>query len=66
LWDDTAVRVALRKLRKEPPVEDFIKFTERLTLSGYVALAKELKDDVEKAFCKGEWVYPMRFSKPWI
>jgi hypothetical protein len=53
----------MKKLGKEPSVEDFTKFTEG-SLSGYAALANDLKDDVYRAFYKGEEVYLMCFSKP--
>lgn len=55
---DGVIRVALRKrLRKEPSNEDFAKFVENLNAAEYKTLAKELTDDVDAAFCKGDEVY---------
>ena len=61
--NDAVVRVALRKkLGREPSVEDLKKFTERFTPDDYVALAKELNDDIDRAFCRGEEVYTLHFD----
>jgi len=55
------VRVALRnQLQKEPLNEDFTKFAEELNSAEYLTLAKELKRDVDGAFCKGDEVYVLR------
>jgi len=65
--NDTAARVALRKkLGKEPSIEDFSKFTGKLTPNDYAMLAKDLKDDIDRAFCEGEEVYLVCFSQPRI
>lgn len=62
-WNDVIARVALRKkLNKEPTIEDLAKFTERFAPDSYATLAKELRDEVDRAFCKGEEVYFMCFS----
>jgi len=59
LWHDTITRVALRKkLGREPTIDDLSKFT-----GNYTALAKDLKDDVDRAFCKGEEVRLTCFSQ---
>lgn len=53
LWQDTIARVALRKkLNREPSIEELAKFTTE----SYTALSKDLKDDVDRAFCEGEEV----------
>jgi hypothetical protein len=56
--------VSLRKkLGKKPSVKDFTTPTEGLALSGYAALDKDLKGDVDRAFYKGEEVYLTHFSE---
>lgn len=63
--NDTVARVSLRKkLGKEPSIEDLKKFADKLTPGIYAALAKDLEDDVDRAFCKGEEVCLARFSRP--
>ena len=65
--NDLVARVALRKkLGKEPSTGDFAKYIEWLTPEVYATLAKELKDDVDKAFRDGEEVCLVRFPEPWI
>ena len=67
LWNDTVARVALRKkLGKEPSIEDFKKFIDKLTPDSYTTLAKDLKEDIDRAFCEGEEVCLVFFSCPWI
>lgn len=64
LWNEVVARVALRKkLGKEPSIEDLTKFTSKLP-DNYTTLAKDLKDDIDKAFCEGEEVRPVCFSQP--
>jgi len=64
-WNDTVARVALRKRdSKEPSIEDFKKFTDRLTPDDYATMARELKGDVDRAFCEGEEVFLAYFSHP--
>lgn len=65
LWNDTLARIALRKkLGKEPSIEDFTKFTKKLTPENYTTLTKELKEDVDRAFYEGEEVCHVCFSQP--
>jgi len=53
LWQETVARVALRKKQgKEPSVGDLAKFTTE----SYTTLSKDLKDDIDRAFCEGEEV----------
>ena len=60
LWHDTIARIALRKkLGKEPSIDDLAKFAPP---ENYTALARDLKDDVNNAFCEGEEVCLVRFS----
>ena len=67
LWNDTVARVALRKkLGKEPSIEDFKKFIDKLTPGNYTMLAEDLKEDIDRAFCEGEEVCLVFFSRPWI
>jgi len=54
-WHDAIVRIALRKkLGCEPSIEEFRKYTQKLTADNYSTLAKELMGDVNQAFCKGQ------------
>jgi len=63
LWHDTVARVALRKkLGKEPLIEDLATFATE----SYPALSRNLKDDVDIAFTKGEEVRLVSFPLPWI
>ena len=65
LWNDVAARVALRKrLGKEPLIEDLAKFASKSTPDDYATLARDLKGDIDRAFCKGEEVRPVHFSQP--
>ena len=38
-------------------IEEFAKYTNRLTLKTYMRLAKDLMADVDRAFCRGDEVF---------
>ena len=53
LWKEAVARVALRKdFGKEPSMDEFERYTKKLTAEGYAMLARDLRDDVDKALCK--------------
>jgi hypothetical protein len=59
-FHDAVVRVALRKnLGKEPSIQEFSKYADKLTPDDYTSLARELKGDVDRAFCGGDEVWPV-------
>lgn len=60
-WHDAVVRGALRKeLGREPSAQESAKYAEKLR--DYAALAKELGDDIDRAFCSGQEVTSYPFS----
>jgi hypothetical protein len=67
LCNDTVARVALRKkLGKEPSIADLTKFTKKLAPDSYATLAKDHKEDIDRAFCEGEEVCLVCLSQSWI
>ena len=50
-WQEVVARVALRqKLKQEPTIPEFHKYTERLEPDVYTALAKRLEVEIYQSF----------------